>query len=89
MSSYFDRDEQAFGNILKNNAALQRVVSEYAESALTQVKAAFRQEFGVDGAFKVVHRQSGNRFKFVIAADDAKTASILKKHPGWLDSFTR
>lgn len=89
MSTYFKRDRAAIGNILKNDDALQRVVSEYADSILTQVKASFRQEFGFEGSFKLAVGKNKNRFSYKISADNAKTAIILKKHPGWLDSFTR
>lgn len=89
MTSYFKRDSNAIGNILQNDTALQRVVYEHADSILTQVKAAFRQEFGFEGSFHLGTTNNRTRISYKISADDAKTAIALKKHPGWLDSFTR
>lgn len=67
---------------------------------LDQVKAAFLQDFGFEGKFKIESHSTsgaththgkwhGGRTSWRITADDARTTAALKRQPGWLKQFVR
>ena len=72
--------------ILKNNGQLQQLENQVMDNVLSEVRARFINEFGFEGRFKLAGFTT-DRSTYKIAAEDAKTAAILKRNPGWLDQF--
>lgn len=80
---------------------LEHLERDVMEKALAEVSAAFLQDFGFAGAFRLefVHRKVGGKSAsyipsatrpvYKVTADNAQTAAILKQNPGWLARFAK
>lgn len=75
--------------ILKNNNKLKSLERDVMMRALSEVKAAFIQDFGTPGEFTLKYDPWPTRSGYQILANDAKTTAILKRHPRWLDRFSK
>lgn len=70
-----------------------KVEREIMETRLAEVRAQFVTDFGTEGEFILEERvtEPGRygtaRSAYKIAAGDARTTAILKRHPGWLNKF--
>lgn len=88
-------------SIYQSNKKLQSLERDVMERALSEVRAAFLQEFGFEGSFNLSFQWNkvggkgaqyipgGVRPVYKIRAADAATAATLKRHPGWLDKFSK
>lgn len=80
---------------------LEHLERDVMEKALAEVSAAFLQDFGFAGAFRLefVNRKVGGKSAsyipsairpvYKVIADNAQTAAILKQNPGWLARFAK
>lgn len=75
--------------ILKGNAKLKSLEQDVMMRALSEVKAAFIQDFGTPGEFTLKYDPWPTRSGYQIQAADARTRAILKAHPRWLDRFSK
>ena len=74
--------------LLHDNARLKSIMEDVAQKKLSMAQAQFVSDFGTEGKFEIAHMQNQNRMFFRIKAADAKTATILKANPKWLDKVT-
>jgi hypothetical protein len=83
----FELDKAGGAEVLRKNTVLQSLQLNAMEDILINIKAQFFQTFGLQGNFKLVEFTT-DRSSVKISAADARTATVLKKHPRWLDTFT-
>lgn len=84
-------NEQGFRDIMKGNA-ISTLEQDIMMQKLNQIQAEFLQRFGFEGKFevkKVDTNSKRSRTSFRIVASDAKTATALKREPGWLAKFLK
>lgn len=82
-------NESGMRSIMKG-PAIANLEQQIMMQKLSQIKAEFLQSFGFDGSFeikKVDTKSRRSRTSFRIVASDKKTASALKRQPGWLAKF--
>lgn len=82
-------DEAGFRSIMKS-PELVNVEQDFMMQKLDEIKSAFLQEFGFEGAFRVYKVDTNSRRSrttFRIAADDSRTGATLKRNSGWLGRF--
>ena len=87
---YLDNDGVA--DILRYNPQLESMERNEMESRLSQIQAAFLQNFGFQGRFEIqaVQTRPGRthgRLSYRIRAADAKTNVALARNPGWIGQF--
>lgn len=82
----FTLDRSGGADILKNNNVLQEMQKSAMQEVLTNIEAQFFQTFGVQGTFKLTEFTT-DRSSVKIGAADSKTAAVLKRSPGWLNTF--
>lgn len=82
----FTLNQAGGAEILKDNFRLQAMQKGIMDDALSSIRAQFFQTFGVKGEFEMVEFTT-DRSTIKIRASDAKTAAILKRSPGWLNTF--
>lgn len=77
-----------------NGPGIEQIERETMEQKLSEIQGQFIVDFGVEGKFEIVAKASSpstkygtRRTGYRIVAADAKTAIILKRHPGWLGKF--
>lgn len=77
-----------------NGPGIEQTERETMEQKLSEIQGQFIVDFGVEGKFEIVVKVSSpstkygtRRTGYRIVAADAKTAAILKRHPGWLGKF--
>jgi len=87
-------DSKGVERAMLNGTKLAQVEREIMEQKVVEVQAQFLMDFGMGGEFDVVAKLSRpsrkfgtSRTKYRIVANNAKTAAILKRHPGWLAKF--
>jgi len=73
-------------DILRNNPNIRQIEEEVFTAALSDISAKFFQTFGVEGSFELVEFTT-DRTSSKIRASDARTATILRANPKWLDQF--
>lgn len=86
--------------VYAQNTELTTLEKHTMEKALSEVKAAFIQEFGTEGNFEIKFQRvkiggkgaryvNGTRPVYKIVAADSKTGALLKRQPGWLARFSQ
>lgn len=97
MKIYWNND--AMEGLMKSDK-IDKIEHDIMMQKLDEIKAAFLQEFGFEGAFSIqqvvtsgtVRINSslhGGRVSYRIKADDARTAAVLKRQQGWLGRFVK
>ena len=74
---------------MKGNA-ISRLEQQMMTQKLSQIKAEFLQRFGFEGNFEIKRVDTNSRrsrTSYRVVASDARTASMLKREPGWLGKF--
>lgn len=94
----FYLDTQGVKQAIYQNEPLAQLEKQAMEKQLSQVQAAFRNDFGFEGKFRVefMYRPAtakrapsgAVRPVYRLYADDARTTLALKKQPGWLARFS-
>jgi len=84
----FQLDYGGGKELLTENSQLRDIQWDSMKSLISVVEAQFFQEFGTEGKFKIDDTVVV-RYAVRISAADAKTASILKRNPKWLDQFAK
>ena len=90
-------NNQAMESLMKSPQMTQ-MEQNIMMNKLSEVRAAFLQEFGFQGQFTInSHTTSGSyrnklgwhagRTSYRISANDARTTAALKSQPGWLNRF--
>lgn len=82
-------DEQGLRNIMKGHN-MSQLEQQIMMQKLSQVQAAFLQQFGFNGSFEikaVTTNSRRSRVTYRIATADARTTAVLKRKPGWLGKF--
>lgn len=83
----FKLDRDIAGNqLIRSNPAMIDLQITAINKVLSSATAQFFAEFGVHGKFQIVEFMT-DRHSVKIEAADAKTAYVLKKHPGWMNQF--
>lgn len=96
----FYLEQPGVQEVIYRGSKLRNIEREVMERALSEVRAAFLQEFGFEGSFnlaflytkvggKGIGYVNGSRPVYRIKATDAKTGAVLKRNPGWLDRFSK
>lgn len=96
----FYLDQAGVRDVVYQGGKLKNIEREVMERALSEVRAAFLQEFGFEGNFNLEFRYSkvggkgagyvnGVRPNYRIRAADARTGAVLKRNPGWLGRFAK
>lgn len=82
-------DEQGLRNIMKGHN-MSQLEQQIMMQELSQVQAAFFQQFGFNGSFEikaVTTNSRRSRVTYRISTADARTTAVLKRKPGWLGKF--
>lgn len=96
----FYLDQAGVRDVVYRGGKLKNVEREVMEKELSEVRAAFLQEFGFEGSFnlefayakvggKSAGYVNGVRPTYRISATDARTGAVLKRNPGWLGKFSK
>lgn len=75
--------------ILKGNSKVKELEQKVMEDALSEIRAEFLTEFGVEGSFELQFKPTAQRSAYRIRATDKRTGAILKAHPLWLEKFSK
>lgn len=94
----FYLDTQGVKQAIYQNEPLAQLEKQAMEKQLAQIQAAFLQDFGFEGKFRVefMYRPAtakrapsgAVRPVYRLYGDDARTIMALKKQPGWLARFS-
>lgn len=82
-------NEAGIRSIMKGHEIAQ-MEQDIMMKKLSQIKAEFLTTFGFDGSFEIERvdtKSRRSRTTFRIKAANGRTASTLKKQPGWLAKF--
>lgn len=82
-------NEAGIRNIMKG-PEIASIEQAIMMEKLSQVRAEFLQTFGFNGKFEIQKfdtQSKRSRTGYKIVAADSRTASALKKQPGWLGKF--
>lgn len=90
-------EQSSVQNAVYRSAKLQSLERDVMERVLSEVRAAFLNEFGTEGKFNLQFQWgkvnspyvNGVRPVYKVVAADAKTTVILKRNPGWLARFSQ
>ena len=85
-------EDDGVTDILRYNSKLEALENEIMEQKLSEIKAQFLINFGVEGDFiiKAIQTRPGKtygRLSYRICAASARTTAILKRNERWLSQF--
>lgn len=83
----FELNKSGIRQILQKQAEIRPVIQKALTATLQEIEAQFYIQFGVAGHFQYKDHDGKDRQGGEIEPADARTMSIIKQHPEWLDRF--